>query len=80
MWTSAGFLIAGFWALYFFPSAPPVSIQPAVWALARLTCPIMLAGAHFHVTVFGALLANAAMYASAGLIVEMLRRQPSRSQ
>ncbi len=78
MWAGAGFLLAGFWALYFFPTAIPIiSAEPIVWILARLTCPVVFASLYFHfpLGVYWALLANAATYAFVGLIVETLRRQ-----
>jgi hypothetical protein len=80
IWAGAGFLVAGFWALYFFPTANPIiSAEPVVWTLARLTCPILFAGFYFHfpLSIYSALLANAAAYAFIGLIVETLRRQPN---
>jgi hypothetical protein len=75
MWAGAGFLIAGFWALYFFPTAT-ISAGP-IWTLARLTCPVVFASFYFHfpLGVYWAILANAATYALVGLIVESLRRQ-----
>jgi hypothetical protein len=78
MWASAGFLVAGFWALYFSPTAVPViSAHPSVWTLARLTCPIVPVGFYFHfaIGVFGTLLANSATYGLVGLIVETLRHR-----
>jgi hypothetical protein len=74
-WASVGFLVAGFWALYFFPTAP-VQAEPIVWTLARLTCPIAFASFYFHfpIGVYWVLVANAATYALVGLIVETLRR------
>jgi hypothetical protein len=74
-WASVGLLVAGFWAFYFFPTAP-VQAEPIVWTLARLTCPIAFASFYFHfpIGVYWVLLVNAAMYALVGLIVETLRR------
>ena len=45
--------------------------------IARLTCPVVLASFYFHFGVgfYWVLLANAAMYALVGLIVETLRQQ-----
>jgi hypothetical protein len=82
MWAGAGFLVAGFWAIYFFPTAIPIiSAKPIVWTLARLTCPIASAGFYFHfpLTIYGALLANTATYALIGLIIETLRPQPKQA-
>jgi hypothetical protein len=78
MWVAAGFLVAGFWALYLFPTAPiPIASAEAMWPLARLTCPVVFASFYFHfpLGVFWAILANAATYGLAGLTVETLRRQ-----
>jgi hypothetical protein len=78
MWAGAGFLVAGFWAFYFFPMAPiPITSAEPIWTLARLTCPVVFAGFYFHfpLGVSWALLANAATYALVGLTVETLRRQ-----
>jgi hypothetical protein len=76
MWASVGFLVAGFWALYYFPTAR-VQAEPIAWILARLTCPIVFAAfyVHFPIGVYWVLLANAATYALVGLIVETLRRK-----
>ena len=75
MWAGAGFLIAGFWALYFLPVSVPM-ISP-MWTFARLTCPVAFASFYFHfpIGVYWAILANAATYALIGLTVEALRRQ-----
>ena len=82
MWAGAGFLVAGFWALYLFPTAPiPIASAEAMWTLARLTCPVVFASFYFHfpLGVYWAILANAATYALAGLTVETLRRQLKRA-
>ena len=41
-WACAGFLIAGFWALYFAVSSPASPIEPIASILTRITCPIAL--------------------------------------
>jgi hypothetical protein len=82
MWAGAGFLAAGFWALYLFPTAPiPIASAEAMWTLARFTCPVVFASFYFHFAlgVCSAMLANAATYALAGLAVETLRRQLKRA-
>ena len=85
MWASAGFVVAGFWALYLFPTALPImQNNPMVWMLARVTCPVMLLGSYFHFGFhfYWVLLANAAVYGLAGVVVEMMRRErfvPSRA-
>ena len=78
IWAGVGFLVAGFWALYFFPTAPiPIASSEPMWTLARLTCPVVFASFYFHFSlgVYWALLGNAATYALAGLIMETLRQQ-----
>jgi hypothetical protein len=76
MWAGAGFLVAGFWALYLFPTAADIiANQPAVWSLAQVSCPIMFASLHFSlaISVYWVVLANAITYALLGTMVEMLR-------
>ena len=79
-WTSAGFLVAGFWGLYAFATFPTTWTQPIMWT-AFLSCPIAFASFHFHFAlgVYWSLLANAATYALVGLIVENLRRPVIRA-
>lgn len=81
IWASVGFFVAGFWALYFFPTAQ-VQAQPMAWTFARLTCPIAFASVYFNfpIGVYWVLLANAATYALVGLIAETLRRQLKHKQ
>ncbi len=88
MWASAGFLVAGCWALYALASAPPAftSADPLL-ALVRLTCPIALLSSLVRLTcpiallsfypirLYWVLLANAAAYALVGLIIETLRQR-----
>jgi hypothetical protein len=75
MWASAGFLVAGCWALYAFAITPPAmtSADPIV-TLVELTCPIALFRSH-PLGLYFVLLANAATYALVGLIVEALRHR-----
>ena len=78
MWASAGLLVAGLWNLYALATFPvPMTSEPIVWTLVRLTCPMAFASFHFHfpVSIYWVLLGNAATYALVGLIVETLRRQ-----
>lgn len=76
VWAGLGFLVAGFWALYFFPTAPiPITSAEPMWTFARLTCPVLFASFHFPLSVYWVLLANAATYAVVGLIIESLRQQ-----
>ena len=76
-WAGAGFLVAGCWALYAFAMAPFTNERMRdVWTLLSLTCPVAIAGAHFPISLYWALAANAATYALVGLLVEALRRKP----
>jgi hypothetical protein len=80
MWSSAGFLVAVGWALYFARASKDNPIEPIVSALVRLTCPVAIAGSHYPISIYWVLVANVATYAVAGLIVETLRRQFSHSR
>ena len=76
MWASAGFLVAGFWALFALATFPSTNERMRdVWALVCLTCPIAMAGRHHPMSLYEVLAANAATYALVGLIVESLRRK-----
>lgn len=78
LWAFAGLLIAVGWWLYIITTAPsPITAAPLFWGIARLSCPIVLAGFYFHlgVSVYLTFVANAATYALSGLTVEGLRRQ-----
>jgi len=74
VWGSAGFLVAGFWAVYAFLTAPGMLFaKPEIMVLVRLTCPIALLS-QYPISLAWVLLANAATYAMLGLIVENLRQ------
>ena len=76
IWASAGFLVAGFWALFAIATFPSTSERMReVWTLISLTCPIAIAGMHHPISLYETLAANAVTYALVGLIVETLRRQ-----
>ena len=76
IWTGAGFLIAGFWALFAIATFPSTSERMRdVWPLISLTCPVAIAGKHYPISVYEVLAANAVTYALIGVIVEPLRRQ-----
>ena len=70
MWAVAGFLVAGFWTLYFFPTSN-LALTRGGFNLARLTCPVV----YFPLGIYWEILTNAATYALVGLTVETLRRQ-----
>jgi hypothetical protein len=75
-WASAGFLVAGLWALSAFATIPFTSERMRhVWTLVSLTCPVAIAGRHYPISLYEALVANAVTYGLVGLIVETLRRQ-----
>jgi len=75
IWASAGFLVAGGWALYALASTSP-ALGPAdpLITLVRLTCPIALLS-FYPLSVYLVLLVNAATYALVGLMVETLRQR-----
>jgi hypothetical protein len=72
-WACAGFLIAGFWALYFATTSPATPIEPIASILTRITCPIALLSS-YPLSLYSVLFANAATYALVGAIVETLRQ------
>ncbi|HWI67074.1 MAG TPA: hypothetical protein VNS88_01615 [Nitrospiraceae bacterium] len=75
IWAGVGILVAGCWALYFAMASKENPIPPIVNTLARITCPIAIAGAHFPISVYWVVAVNAATYALVGLIVETLRQR-----
>ena len=83
MWASAGFLVAGCWALYAFATTPPAmtSADP-ILTLVEFTCPVVFASLHFHfgVSLYWSLLANASTYVWIGLIVETMRRRLNQAK
>jgi hypothetical protein len=81
IWATAGLLVAGFWALFAFVTFPSTSERMRdVWALISLTCPVAIAGKHYPISLYEALVANAVTYTLVGLIVETLRRQLHRER
>ena len=73
MWTGAGFLVAAGWAIYALASKPPaLTFTDPMMTLVRLTCPIAFFSS-YPLRLEWVLLANAATYAIAGLIVESFR-------
>jgi hypothetical protein len=76
MWAGAGFLVAGFWALFAIATFPSTSERIRdVWTLITLSCPVAIAGRHFPISVYEVLAANAVTYSLVGLVVETLWRQ-----
>ena len=59
MWALAGFLLAGFWALFAvatFPSTP--ERMRDVWTVICITCPVAIVGMHYPISLYAALVAN----------------------
>ncbi len=79
IWAAAGFLVAGGWAVYFLVASKDRLIEPIVSTLARLTCPVVILGSQFPISLPSALVANVATYALVGLVVEAMRRQFNHS-
>jgi len=81
IWAGTGLLIAGMWAVYAAVASPPLTFSDPIMPLVELTCPIVLASVRLHVGVslYWALIANAATYALFGLIIEALRQRPRHS-
>jgi hypothetical protein len=76
VWALAGFLLAGFWALFAVATFPHTSERMHnVWPLVCLTCPIAIAGMHHAMRLYEVLVANALTSGFAGLIVETMRGQ-----
>jgi len=81
MWALAGFLLAGFWALFAvatFPSTP--ERMRDVWTVICITCPVAIVGMHYPISLYAALVANAITYGFVGLAVEALRKQLHHAQ
>ncbi len=79
IWAVAGALVVVFWALYLeatigTPLQNPGGSHGVGWILICLTCPIAAAGRRQPQTIYFALVVNAATYALAGAVVEMMRR------
>jgi hypothetical protein len=80
LWAGAGFLVAGGWMLYAFTTAPLTNDRMRdVWTLAKVTCPVIMAGSHLPLSLYWVLVANVATYVLVGLIVETLRHLLTRS-
>ena len=74
LWASAGFLVASSWALFAFATFPSTNERMRdVWTLVSLTCPVAIAGRHYPISLYEALVANSITYALAGLVVESVR-------
>jgi len=73
----AGFLVAGFWAVY----ALATAMAPAdrIVILVQLTCPMTLLGS-YPLSLYWVLLANAATYGLVGLIMEILPQRLNQAK
>jgi hypothetical protein len=74
IWACAGFLVAGGWAIYALATTPPAMNSDPIATLVRLTCPIALLS-FYPISLYWVLVANAATYALAGLVLESLRQR-----
>jgi len=72
LWALVGFMVASVWVILSF--AIPISPQPVLWGLARLTCPILPISLTFHFGVkwYWFVASNVAAYALIGLVFESL--------
>jgi hypothetical protein len=81
MWALAGFLVAGFWALFAAATFPSTSGRMRdVWTVVCITCPIAIVGMHHAISIYETLAVNAVTYALVGLIVETFRKRPHHAQ
>jgi hypothetical protein len=81
LWAIAGFLVAGFWALFAIAAFPNASERMRdVWIIVCTTCPIAIAGMHHPISLYETLAANAVTYGFVGLIVETLRKKLHHAQ
>jgi hypothetical protein len=80
LWGFVGFIVAGCWVLL--SLAIPISAEPILWSLARLTCPIVPVSLLFHFGVkwYWVILSNVLAYALIGLTVDGLRHSLYRLQ
>jgi hypothetical protein len=80
LWALVGFVVAGVWVILSF--AIPISRQPVLWGLARLTCPILPISFAFHPGVkwYWFVASNVAAYALIGIIFESLQLLRHRFQ
>lgn len=76
IWAIAGFLVAGFWALFAVATFPSTNERIRdLWTLVCITMPIAMAGMHHAISVYETLAANTLTYALVGLVVETLRKR-----
>lgn len=80
LWGVVGFVVAAGWVIL--SLAIPISGEPVLWDLARLTCPIVpiSVALHFGVKWYSVLVANVVAYALIGFMVEALLQSRNRLQ
>jgi hypothetical protein len=75
VWATLGALVVVVWGIYISTTlSNPLGRDGLGRALIYITCPIAMAGRHHPQTFYLVLIANAATYALAGLVVETMRR------
>jgi hypothetical protein len=75
IWAALGALVVVVWGLYISTTlSNPLGRDGLGRALVYLTCPIAMAGRQHPQAFYFVLIANAATYALAGLVVETMRR------
>jgi hypothetical protein len=72
LWGLVGFIVASCWVIL--SLAIPISGEPILWGIARLTCPIVPVSMalNFGVKWYWVILTNIPAYALIGLVVEAL--------
>lgn len=81
MWAIAGFLLAGFWALFAiatFPSTPERMRE--MWTIICITCPVAIVGMHHPLSLYVVLVANAVTFGLIGLAVDGLWKRLHHAQ
>jgi hypothetical protein len=78
-WASAGFLVSVGWGFYFASANKSIPVEPAVYALAKFTQPILAVLLYLNPTsplgLTQVVVWNAATYVLVGLIVETIRQR-----
>jgi hypothetical protein len=78
-WAGVGFLVAACWVLYAFVAGPSeTNPSNPITTIVRLTCPITFFDT--PLSIYTVLFANTATYALLGIVVEVFRRQFTRSK
>ena len=81
LWALAGLAVGFLWVVYFYwhnysayHGGPPLVYSPVTETLKDITIPIgPLFGRHHAITWYWSMVINAAIYAGAGMMVEMIR-------